>query len=114
MSGAYSGLCLWARSLMSNARAETRTQDPLPVEQEVSMQVGGSAQGEGPTRDPGPKHQTVRCRVCGETIGVYEPLIALLHGQPLETSRAAREGVGAHEEECFHRACYTLTAPGSV
>ena len=107
MSGAYSGLCLWARSLMSNARAEIRTQDPLPVEQEVSTQTEGSAPGEAPTHDPGPAHQTVRCRACAEVIGVYEPLIALLHGQPLETSRAARAGIGAHEEECFHRACYT-------
>ncbi len=92
---------------MSNARAETRTQDPLPVEQEVSTQSGGTAQGEALTHDPSPAHQTVRCHVCAEVIGVYEPLIALLHGQPLETSRAAREGVGAYNEECFHRACYT-------
>jgi hypothetical protein len=70
---------------MSNARAEIHTQDPL---------------------DPAPAHP-VRCRVCGEVIGMYEPLIALLRGQPLETSRAAREGVGAYGEECFHRACYT-------
>jgi hypothetical protein len=30
-----------------------------------------------------------RCRHCGEPIGVYEPLIALVEGRAHETSRAA-------------------------
>jgi hypothetical protein len=46
-------------------------------------------------------HECLRCKMCAEVIGVYEPLIALLHGQPHETSRAAREGVGAFGESAF-------------
>ncbi|HMD52753.1 MAG TPA: hypothetical protein VKG62_08550 [Solirubrobacteraceae bacterium] len=45
------------------------------------------------------------CELCGEVIGVYEPLIAVGEGDARETSRAAepnlQEGV-----ECFHRACF--------
>ncbi len=55
----------------------------------------------------GSSPESLRCKICAEVIGVYEPLIALLQGQPHETSRAAREGVGAFGEACFHRACYT-------
>jgi hypothetical protein len=46
------------------------------------------------------------CRDCGEPIGVYEPLIALVEGQPRETSRAAQTHLGELAAECYHRACY--------
>jgi hypothetical protein len=50
--------------------------------------------------------EPLSCRRCGEPIGVYEPLIALLDGRPRETSRAA-EPIPAHVGgECYHRACF--------
>lgn len=51
--------------------------------------------------------ETLRCRACGDVIGVYEPLVTLIDGQANETSRAAREDVGALGEECYHHACFT-------
>lgn len=52
----------------------------------------------------------LRCRRCGDVIGVYEPLIVFVEGQPRETSRLAEPQAGALE--CYHRACYeSLTAP---
>lgn len=47
-----------------------------------------------------------RCRHCGEPIGVYEPLIRLLDGQALETSRALEPNVAEQAGDCYHRACY--------
>ena len=46
------------------------------------------------------------CDHCHGVIGVYEPLVALLDGQVIETSRAARADAAALGEGCYHRACY--------
>jgi hypothetical protein len=46
-----------------------------------------------------------RCAHCGEVIGVYEPLVAMVEGVPYKTSRAAESGLlptGA----TYHGACY--------
>ena len=48
----------------------------------------------------------VRCNHCGEIIGVYEPLITLMEGQALETSRAVEPLAGAMGTRIYHRACY--------
>lgn len=50
---------------------------------------------------------TWRCRLCGEVIGVYEPLVTVRDGRVHESSRA-REAVElpAREGERYHRACY--------
>lgn len=88
---------------MSNAEAQMQQHESSPVEYESPP-----VEHEPPAGDRvQPAHESLRCKICSEVIGVYEPLIVLTHGQPQETSRAAREGVGAFGEECFHRACYT-------
>ncbi|HXW58123.1 MAG TPA: hypothetical protein VEJ23_01465 [Solirubrobacteraceae bacterium] len=46
----------------------------------------------------------IRCRHCGDVIGVYEPMIALVGGEAVRTSIAADARTGA--EDCFHDACY--------
>lgn len=52
-----------------------------------------------------PGEQPLRCGVCGEAIGVYEPLVLVRSGRrPLVTSRAQEQlpaGVPA-----LHRACF--------
>lgn len=49
----------------------------------------------------------LRCRVCGEVIGVYEPLIVLREGAHHETSKAAADD-GQLRGELYHRDCYPL------
>lgn len=51
--------------------------------------------------------ETLRCHQCGDVIGVYEPLIALIDGQAHETSRVGVRDGAALVEECYHRDCYT-------
>lgn len=50
----------------------------------------------------------LRCDLCADVIGVYEPLIALVDGQVVETSLAARQDAGLLGEGYYHRACYQL------
>ncbi len=48
----------------------------------------------------------VRCDHCGEVIGVYEPLVVIVDGEALHTSRAAAAdplGDGPR----FHGICFT-------
>lgn len=47
------------------------------------------------------------CAHCGEVIGAYEPLVALLEGQAHGTSKIAETNNGGPVGECYHRACYT-------
>jgi hypothetical protein len=51
-------------------------------------------------------NETWRCHQCGDVIGMYEPLITLVDGQPRETSRAVAQSTAVVGEECYHRACY--------
>jgi hypothetical protein len=46
----------------------------------------------------------VRCIQCGEVIGVYEPLVALVDGQPRLGSRAQSRGFEIRD--CYHGYCY--------
>ena len=46
-----------------------------------------------------------KCHQCGEVIGVYEPLVRLVDGQPCETSRAREPQAGSLGERCYHRTC---------
>jgi len=51
--------------------------------------------------------EVLRCRSCGDVIGVYEPLIAVVAGRSRETSRAAERVPGpAALAECYHAGCY--------
>lgn len=50
--------------------------------------------------------ESVDCELCGETIGVYEPLITFIDGHPQETSRAATHPPGGLPSPCFHQLCF--------
>jgi hypothetical protein len=47
-----------------------------------------------------------RCCRCGEVIGVYEPLVAVVDGRARETSRALEPDTAGRVGDCYHRACY--------
>lgn len=52
--------------------------------------------------------EEVRCEHCGDVIGVYEPLVAIVDGEAVHTSRAALAGApvrGPH----FHGSCFKRT-----
>ena len=49
--------------------------------------------------------EPLRCRLCGEVIGVYEPMIVVSEGVPTRTSRVAA-GDEDPGEECFHSDCF--------
>lgn len=46
-----------------------------------------------------------RCTRCGDVIGVYEPTIVVLHGDPRATSIAAEPDLVATASERYHHAC---------
>lgn len=46
------------------------------------------------------------CDSCGEVIGVYEPMVAVVGGRAWETSRAAEPATGAELGELYHRVCF--------
>jgi hypothetical protein len=48
----------------------------------------------------------LRCQRCEDVIGVYEPMIVVVDGQPRETSRAADGAAGAPTGACYHRSCF--------
>ena len=50
--------------------------------------------------------ESVHCDECGEVIGIYEPLVTLVHGRPHETSRAAGSNPASDGAACYHRACF--------
>jgi hypothetical protein len=50
--------------------------------------------------------QPMRCGRCGEVIGIYEPVVLLIHGSARTTSAAAEPRVGDKPGPHFHRACY--------
>jgi hypothetical protein len=47
-----------------------------------------------------------RCRGCGETIGVYEPLVAYDGNSARTTSRAAEPQLKGSAAAYYHRDCY--------
>jgi hypothetical protein len=51
--------------------------------------------------------ETFRCTHCGETIGVYEPLVMCTEGAVRTTSRAAEPNMIATGATHYHRDCYT-------
>jgi hypothetical protein len=52
----------------------------------------------------------VSCALCGEVIGVYEPMVVVVDGQVRETSQAAEDAAAeAVAAVRYHRACYQST-----
>jgi len=49
--------------------------------------------------------EILHCRLCGEVIGVYEPLITLTGGCAVESSRALDPALSDGAEN-YHRACF--------
>jgi hypothetical protein len=58
--------------------------------------------------------EAMLCAHCGEVIGVYEPLIALVDGLPLETSLLAEPGSARSADDRFHRACFVEVHEGEA
>lgn len=56
----------------------------------------------------------LRCEHCGEPIGVYEPLIALVDGTAHETSRAAFARCDGLPTVCYHLACFERLQSGDT
>jgi hypothetical protein len=48
----------------------------------------------------------IPCARCGDVIGVYEPMVAILEGRPHKTSIAAKATSLDTSVECYHQACY--------
>ena len=46
------------------------------------------------------------CHECNEVIGVYEPLIMMLDGQIVETSRAGMDCTHSQHTASYHRSCF--------
>ncbi len=44
------------------------------------------------------------CDYCNEPIGVYEPIVVIIDGEPVHGSRAAG-GIAAEDRPRFHGAC---------
>jgi hypothetical protein len=57
---------------------------------------------------------TLRCDLCGDVIGAYEPLVALVAGKPRTAVRRAILGGELEAGECYHDACYTATTTEPV
>ena len=53
------------------------------------------------------------CDHCGEVIGVYEPMVAIVDGEAHETSRAAERPVAAVPGLRYHRDCYAERSQAS-
>jgi hypothetical protein len=52
----------------------------------------------------------LRCHRCGETIGVYEPVVRVTGGLAVVTSLAREPGLELAADGCYHRACTPLEA----
>jgi hypothetical protein len=48
----------------------------------------------------------LRCAHCGDVIGTYEPMVALVDGRARDTSKAAETGNEECLQNCYHQACY--------
>ena len=57
--------------------------------------------------------EPLRCSHCGDVIGVYEPLITVVEGQPHRTSRLADPLLTAREAGCFHPRCFEESCQGA-
>ncbi len=51
--------------------------------------------------------QQIRCRICGEIIGMYEPMTVVANGIVRLTSRAAEAVPADSLRNCFHAACFS-------
>ncbi len=59
-----------------------------------------------------PSEEHATCRHCRDVIGVYEPMVVLLDGETLLTSRAASDGNIPQDTHRYHKACFALVQAG--
>jgi hypothetical protein len=52
------------------------------------------------------------CDRCNETIGVYEPAVFVVSGDPRETSTAAAPDLATLASERYHRICHAVPQNG--
>jgi hypothetical protein len=52
--------------------------------------------------------ESAKCRHCRDVIGVYEPMIVLLDGEALLTSRAVADRNIPHDAHRYHETCFAL------
>jgi hypothetical protein len=82
---------------MSASNPHTPT-DSTPVSMVEPSPMGDDYQQRAvPRRD---------CLICGERLGVYEPLVHLTSGVPRLTSLAAEPWVEETGDDLFHAACF--------
>jgi hypothetical protein len=55
-------------------------------------------------------HSEVRCAHCRDVIGVYEPMVVLVDGVRVRTSRAAERGAHGPGAKRYHEACFARAA----
>jgi hypothetical protein len=55
-------------------------------------------------------HDGPTCGHCRDVIGVYEPMVVLLDGEALLTSRAVADRELPHDARRYHEACFALAA----
>ena len=48
----------------------------------------------------------IHCPHCGDVIGVYEPLIVIVEGEAVQTSRAATQGELTLAGPYYHASCF--------
>ena len=56
--------------------------------------------------------ERVECPICGDVIGVYEPMIVVTEAHARRTSRAAEPGLDEPLGDCYHDACYSVAHRG--
>jgi hypothetical protein len=61
--------------------------------------------------------ERVRCEHCGEVIGVYEPMVVIVDGEPVHGSRASTridlQGLPRFHGACFNRIRTVAEPPAS-
>lgn len=72
------------------------------------MSDTGHAQAQGAPQVTGGRVAGPVCSCCGESIGVYEPLIAVERGRARRTSRAAEPQIATSPGEYRHLECHVL------
>jgi hypothetical protein len=56
--------------------------------------------------------ESATCRHCRDVIGVYEPMVVLLDGEAVLTSRAVADRDVPHDARRYHEACFALVKAG--
>ncbi len=54
------------------------------------------------------------CGICGDRLGVYEPVVVIDKSGPRITAQAAEPDLPLREGACFHKVCFERLPPGSL